>query len=436
MTSTGTAYPNGEKRAKPECTDDKTANTLFLADHLKHVSLHDLRACRFERGRSESWVEVRAIDDDEALPDGFAAYPHSDGLRAERGWEQISVIAPEPAASYAGWRAARIEKELAGLSLGEGRRAQAARAKLEATYPSDLLDCLQRDTSWWKAQRWGQPPGSRRVIYWRRAIESGPRFLRTPAKPAPVTTMLLALTPPSQSRTTLPPCARTLPQAELIHRALVSRVARGERVECPELTGKAADGSPLEGHQHTHILPLDLDDDGHLDHVVLHAPMGLWADAQRAVESLRRTWSKRLPGDIQIALVGRGGLHILRALPSPLADGVQRLLGPQEGARVWQSATAFVCPRHVKKNGANTVTGQVLSELTSRGLPLAEVELLPWTEQVRPLRHMIRTRRPRARPPPADAALVLRLTFQRAVKGPLSLGYAAHFGLGRFEATS
>jgi CRISPR-associated protein Csb2 len=33
-----------------------------------------------------------------------------------------------------------------------------------------------------------------------------------------------------------------------------------------------------------------------------------------------------------------------------------------------------------------------------------------------------------------DAGYTLRLCFAKAVRGPLSLGYAAHFGLGLFAA--
>ena len=52
----------------------------------------------------------------------------------------------------------------------------------------------------------------------------------SPRPVRPVTTMLLALTTPSGNRSALPPCTRTLPQAELFHRAIVGRVAKGERV--------------------------------------------------------------------------------------------------------------------------------------------------------------------------------------------------------------
>ena len=232
----------------------------------------------------------------------------------------------------------------------------------------------------------------------------------------------------------LPLRARTLPQAELVHRALVGRIARGERIDCPELIGKDSLGQPLIGHKHAHIVPLDLDQDGHLDHIVVYAPMGLRAGAQRAVRGMKRTWTKGSANDLQVSVVGAGSLESLRSLPAPFARGVDALLGPAEGARVWMSATAFVPPRHLKKTGANALEGQVRAELSSRGLPSAQVETLPMDDVTRALRHMVRVRRAPAAPPPIDMAIPLRLIFDEPVRGPISLGYASHFGLGRFSA--
>ena len=74
--------------------------------------------------------------------------------------------------------------------------------------------------------------------------------------------MLLALTTPSGTKSALPTVKRVLPQAELLHRSLVARAGRGSQVDCPELTGRDAEGNPLKGHRHAHVLPVDLDNDG------------------------------------------------------------------------------------------------------------------------------------------------------------------------------
>lgn len=414
-----------------DCQLDEEGAALFavLASHLGYV------------GRSESWVLAEAIADSTELPAGFDAFPHVEGRSIERGWEQVSLIAAEPTATYAAWRSQALEKLLLNFPACAAKSKMSAKqqkdvAKLEAPYPVDVIDCLQKDTAWWKRLRWSQPPGSRRVLYWRSsdslAVGVPSRSIRR--SPESVTTMLLALTTASGNRSALPTCNRTLPQGELLHRSLVSRAAGGERINCPELTGKDSDGRPLVGHKHAHLLPVDLDGDGHLDHIIIYAPMGLGANAQKAVRSIRRTWTKGGVGDLHVALAGQGDAEDLRRLPTPLDQGIAAVLGPLEGARAWVSLTPMVFPRHHKVRGSNTVEGQVLAELSSRGMPPAKAEVLKWDDETRRLRHVLRVRRHPAAPPPVDEGFAVRLVFDKPVRGPIALGYASHFGLGLFRA--
>ncbi|MBX3227164.1 MAG: type I-U CRISPR-associated protein Cas5/Cas6 [Labilithrix sp.] len=390
-------------------------------------------------GRSESWVEGELVSDD-AISDGFDVRPHVDGMVGERGWEQIALLAPVEAVDYQRWREERVTHALASQGIPvdvpskskPSKKLEKARAAAVAPYPIDLVDCLQRDTSWWKIHGWSQPPGSRRVLYWRQreALAVTP----SPTRPRPsrreVTSALLALSTPSGNRGALPSVARTLPQAELVHRALVSRVDG----RAPELTGRDTLRRPLRGHGHAHVLPVDLDADGGLDHVLIFARMGLGSVAQRGIQGLERTWTKGGVGELRVALVGEGTLDDLRAIPEPLGRGVERLLGPREGARRWTSVTPTVLPRFVKSKGKNSWLEQVREELSSRGFPRAEIEMLPWDAQTLHLRHFVRVRRPPAAAPPKDLGLALRLVFDEPVRGPIAIGYASHFGLGVFGA--
>ena len=418
---------NGELVVRWDCKLDDEARALFgtLVSHLGYL------------GRSESWVLGSVLDDAAALPPGNEAFPHVEGQHPAQGWEQVSLLTIEQPSVYADWRATMVDKVLKDLPLPEGKKKPPAkllaqRAAAEAPFPRDALDCLQRDTAWWKKHRWSQAPGSRRVLYWRRSdalsVGSSQRVVTTRARP--VDAMLLALTTPSGSKSALPTLARALPQAELIHKALVSKVGNGRRVDCPELTGRDKNGLPLTDHQHAHIIPLDLDRDGHLDHVLIYARMGLGHDAQRAIRSLRKTWVKKGP-DLQVALAGQGALSDLASLAEPLGTTVRAILA-DKGRTTWRSVTPLVLPRHAKRRGANTLEGQVNAELTSRGYPSARVELLPWNDQTLKLRHAIRVRKRPAKAPPADAGHAVRLTFDQPVCGPISLGYASHFGLGLF----
>ena len=406
--------------------------------------LRALTECLGYLGRSESWVEAELIADEVLSSMNFDAFPHRAGLHPGPQWEQVSLMAAIHPDKYAEWQGKAKENILADFPLPEGKNKPSAkllkdRAKAIAPYPESVLDCLTKDTAWWKQHRWSQPPGSQRVLYWRRidAMQVGVPQRSRPQVVQPVTTMLLAITTPSGNRSALPSCSRTLPQAELFHRAIVGRVAKGQQVHCPELTGRDEQGRPLRDcHRHAHILPVDLDGDGHLDHLIVYAPMGLGKAAQQAVRTLRRAWAKGGVGDLQLALAGSGRLDAIRSLPAPLHRHIERLLGPLEGARDWVSATPFVPPRFLKRRGANTLLGQINAELASRGLPPVEdLNELPRSAETISLRHHVRCRRHGGTPPPIDVGYVLRLRFANPISGPLTLGYASHFGLGMFHAS-
>ena len=210
---------------------------------------------------------------------------------------RFSIIAPEPPETYRTWRAQATADAVANLGLPAGKRTKSQEKRIPRRWSHH-----SRPTSWRLSDgtphggrpTGSQPPGSRRVVYWRRgdALRVTEPVRARQSSVAPVEAMLLALTTPSGSASALPSTVRTLPQADLIHRALVARVGYGRPIDCPELTGRDERGRPLTGHRHAHILPVDLDGDGHLDHVVVYAPMLLRHDAQKAIRALRRTWTK------------------------------------------------------------------------------------------------------------------------------------------------
>jgi CRISPR-associated protein Csb2 len=131
-------------------------------------------------------------------------------------------------------------------------------------------------------------------------------------------------------------------------------------------------------------------------------------------------------------VAGLGHLDRLRDLPQPLSAGANALLGPPGGSCTWRSYSPFVPPRHLKRGGRNALEGQVAEELACRGLPSASVEILPWGDETRFMRHAVRSRHLPARQPAIDVGFALQLRFDRPVIGPISLGYGCHFGLGLF----
>ncbi len=244
-------------------------------------------------GRAESWVEARLAVEGEMIPE-TNCFPNNSppGL----GWEQVSLIAPQSANDYAAWRQLAVDKiaadcppEIEGKKLAA--KVQKLRDKALAPYPLDLLDAMQKETAWLQGYGWSQPPGSQRVLYWRKrdAFRVGVPVERTVPAALPVQAMLLSLSTATGNKHALPPVIYTLIQGERLHKALVAKAGRYHRA----LSGCDESGKPLGGsHDHAHILPLDLDHDGQLDHFLVWAPMGLDAVAQQAVRATRKTFAK------------------------------------------------------------------------------------------------------------------------------------------------
>lgn len=388
-------------------------------------------------GRSESWINGRVVASNETVVHGERCWPEGREAPLGPGWEQVPMHAPIAATAYVEWRDKAVAKVMEGMPQPEPGKRPSAKMKRDwekaaEPYPVDVLACLQMQTSELKEFGWSQPPGSQRVFYWRRtdALEVGTPQIRRVREIPRVDAMLLAIATQSGNEHALPNVTRTLAQAEILHRQLVGSLRGRHNIV---LTGCDEQRKPLTlPHQHAHILPLDMNDDGHLDHILVWAPMGLDGEAQSAIRNARRTFTKGGAGALRLALTGAASLDELQSLPGVYGDGLQRVL--HRGTE-WISATPFVPPRHVKRNGAHTLEGQVRAELASRNLPdLAEMQVFDPHEHdlARRQRHFVRSRRS-GPTPPIDCGFTLRLRFAEPVRGPICLGYGSHFGLGIFH---
>jgi len=367
-------------------------------------------------GRAESVVEARLVADD-AVPQGLVATADDTN---RPGVETIGLLAPMTTSAYAEWRARSAPIEPARSGPTKAKKGK------ESPYPEDALATTIVDTSFLQRHGWTQPPGSRRVIYARPidALSTSPTRVAAGSRGlAPADTALLAIASDTRNGEVLPLLARAVPQSELLHMALVS--GAGE-VPCPELTGRDAAGMRLVGHRHAAFLPLDLDGDGRLDHVIVHAPMGFGAVAQASLRRLRRTYTKGGDKPLFVTLAGLGVLSDFTRLGGrPVPELAE--------SRMWTSRTPFVPPRHLKAK-RHTVEDQVRAELASRGLQATRVDVWSRDEVVkRGFQHFVRARRDPQRQPPARCFFGLRIELEEVARGPIALGYGSHFGLGLFE---
>lgn len=232
--------------------------------------------------------------------------------------------------------------------------------------------------------------------------------------------------------------------AERIHAALVE-LSDGSSV----FTGCDESGRPLKGNAHAYILSesncaLGRGQGGEITHITTCAPAGFGLVERAALEELKEVYGSGL--QVYLNLLGMGlpedfgGLNIERGESPLLAE-----------SRIWVSRTPFVPTRHPKITRAGvpkvdesglqigSPEHELRRLLQLAGFPEpAAVEPVAGTRlggREVPWRDFLRQRSGRKGRRAADGrGYGFRIEFAEAVRGPVAVGYAAHFGMGGFEA--
>lgn len=364
-------------------------------------------------GRSESWVEASRLREWNGI---INCRPRSETTESGQGEPRdvITMLAPRGPTDYSGLRD-RI------LSDARERLRGARLDRLRRTLPDDWLESLETDSADLRAAGWSAPPAAREVHYLR-----------------PVTALEPVALPRVhyRRRSIRPTVARyavygkplcRLEDAvyfgELLRRAVMGcakRILGADHIP-PILSGHGA-----SDHSHAFFLPdahanAGTRDAGRIHHAILFAAGGFDEDAVQVLDRLRqvvepngRTW--------QLVLEGIGDRDMFR---SPLL----------EMATEWISVTPYLHPWHRK--ACFDVPEQIRRECRERGFPeLLSLEPIAETRiggRARRPVHFRRFRSKRGLPQPDRRGSFWRLRFAQPVAGPISLGFACHYGLGLFE---
>ena len=349
-------------------------------------------------GRAESWAEARVCAElPERPPDARPRDPGEDPP------VQTRLLAPLSASEYQLWRDGFLA-------------ARDPRQRGKPSLPETLWDRLNLDTATLQRDGWSAVPGTRWISY---ALADAPALARR--RPA-----LARSDTPNFARLVLdgpvrPHIERSLWIGERLRAALLSHV--GDR-PCPVLTGKDADGRPLQDHGHAYFLP-QANARGEVDHVLIHARDGFDALALHALRSLRVVHGLT-SHPVYTTILALGHSEAFEQPPPPL-----------RAATRWESLTPFVpprCPKQRRGEWQDTPAAQLrrLCRLVLGVEPTAIDPFTPDESRTRRL-HAYRRERRRGGPVPGHAAsLGFRLEFAAPVRGPIALGYGAHFGLGQF----
>lgn len=345
-------------------------------------------------GRAESWCEAELSEQRETPP--LNCLPLAEG-QTLKGIEPVRVLLPE-------------------------ERGEA------------LFDRLLIETSEMRKQKQLDPTGSRWVTYARRADA-----LRARRKPTPTHRASSVAANPTVARfaldsTVLPLVQDALPFAEQVRRALIRNRAETEHSEV--ITGKSADGVPLEGHGHAHYLPTDENADGRLDHITVYAPRGFTPEDVAALGSLRTIYRRGNKPEVRLILSGLGAPADFATTSEDFAGEVS-LFRP---SRRWRSVTPFSLPRFATRGGGKPARprdlpeAQLGRELRVRGLPepVSITRLEGYGAGERSLVRWLEFHTRRFKGEEGHGLAGFELEFDEPVSGPLALGFACHFGLGLF----
>ncbi len=205
----------------------------------------------------------------------------------------------------------------------------------------------------------------------------------------------------------LPDISDTLCVAEKARRKLMG-ISRKLHDGDPALvsrmfSGKNHDGSPAKNHQHAYFLPFSSNDDGKVNELVITAGSRF---SEHDIEVLKRL--TELPSDIAISL---------RSLA----------VEPLNEAKVWVSATPFVSARHHRRSRGSWK--EWMKEELLRDIQHRELLEPAMIEFLKNSKYSFKTTRKGVN---LQNQAFFRLTYERKVPGPFSLGSLAHFGIGLF----
>lgn len=352
-------------------------------------------------GRAEAWVEIEVVD---VAGDRWDCWP--DERSQEAG--ATTLLALETPAAFEAWANDQPKPERG------------------ADVPRDLWSVLTFDSQRYRKEGWNAVPGTRLARY---------VFARPPFQRASV--------PAASRRNTRPPTIARFAIRSAVLPKIQEAIALGERLRQSAMSqsNRVRQGSPseiLSGHgggakEHRHAMYLATCDGaenrsrGRIDHLVIAARGGFDDHDALALQSIRKLWGHG-GHDLHLILVGLGAPSDFGGVEAPRTAALGE-------SRIWESVTPFVPARHpktVRGIEVDTIPEQI-SRACEQLVGIRPVSVVPAGDAA----EWQRFRRRRfdgggSRGP--NRAFGARLVFERPVRGPIALGYGAHFGLGVFVA--
>jgi CRISPR-associated protein Csb2 len=262
-------------------------------------------------GRSESWVVAKLSQVTNAA---WNCVPVNDSDELH-DIEIVQVACALPRSDY-------VSKPFMVTASKKGKPTVLGWLDALAISASDVIDF-----------KLSEPPAFQSVMYLRPANCFDARQYHEAAKYEPkVNGVLYGI----ESKV-LPPVTSTIEVSERIRRKLMGvhkRIVGDPKKVSPKFSGKDTDGKPLKGHGHAYVMPLDMNRDGLLDHLLISCKDSFDLEELLALDRLRSIWQAGGRPEIQLVALEWGKMG--------------EIIGTKPNTRLI-SATPFLPPRHYRK---------------------------------------------------------------------------------------
>ncbi len=409
-------------------------------------------------GRAESWAELSVINEKVESSSGRKEITVAD---AEQGGD-LQVLCPLSAAEAKGFCLA-MQTMMPPTPTKKGSKK--ANSSTISKLPQTLMDLLELDINTLYQQGWNGIPGARWVSYTEPKETTANSIRRfQDCQPYSVNMARYTLSCP-----VLPSISKSVSVGERFRRSLMSRTKDEENSVSPTFSGKNPDRDANQeqsdfalDHKHAYYLPEVNRATGKIEQVVVFSAPGFDERDLPALGKLSKVWGDG-NFEIRTVLMSLGKVADFAATRQQSSQ-IAQVIG---SSRQWQSLTPMVLPRHSKKrylpdtqflvDGVEDQALRLLGQLPHLALPEMAIkrEVLDqnlWLAafdrddnlivRVRTIDEGITKYRSGAfqksryhgeGKKSSDVGYWLELEFTKVQHGPISIGYAAHFGLGVFS---
>jgi CRISPR-associated protein Csb2 len=429
--------------AQVQLEDDEQKLLQFLCEGVSYL------------GRAESWAELSVVNEEFKNSSRTKKITVAD---AEQGGN-LQVLCPLSAAKAEGFCLA-LQTMMPPTTPKKGSKK--ANNSTINKLPQTLMDLLELDINTLYQQGWNGIPGATWVSYYSEPADLLTRP-RQDRKSSSANIARYALSCP-----VLPSIFKAISVGERFRRSLMSRTKDENKSVSSTFSGKNPhqDGNDGQtdfatGHQHAYYLPEVNRDTGKIEQMVVFSAQGFDVRDLSALGKLSKVWGDGVC-EISTVLISLGQVSDFVSHQQQ-SSSISQVIGISQQ---WQSLTPMVLPRHSKKrylpdtqflvDGVEDQALRLLCQLPHLALPEIAIkrevlDRVPWLAafdrddnpivRVRTIDEGVtkhrssafqRTRYHGEGKRSSDNGYWLELEFARSQSGPISIGYAAHFGLGVF----